>query len=258
MSGLRWSGWRLKGWGLFGFWAALLLVFTLALPHLQGVFAWLFPELERPLYAQDPFSELLLAHIYLVAVSSIAALVPAFLLGTWVTRASGQGFRSLVESLLAMGQTVPPVAVLAIAVPLLGFGERPALIALLLYALLPMLHGVIAGLESTPAAVLDAARGLGLPRWQIFWQVELRLAAPVLLAGLRSAITINIGTAAIAATVGAKNLGSPIIIGLSGFNTAYVLQGAVLTGLLAVTVDAAFDAVLTRLQAWKAGGLTRT
>jgi osmoprotectant transport system permease protein len=72
-----------------------------------------------------------------------------------------------------------------------------------------------------------------------------------MLAGLRTAITINIGTAAIAATVGAKNLGSPIIIGLSGFNTAYVVQGALLTGLLAITVDAAFDAVLLRLQAWK-------
>jgi osmoprotectant transport system permease protein len=150
-----------------------------------------------------------------------------------------------------MGQTFPPVAVLAIAVPLIGFGERPALIALMLYALLPILQGVMAGLESTPAAVLDAARGLGLSRWQIFVQVELRLAAPVMLAGLRTAITINIGTAAIAATVGAKNLGSPIIIGLSGFNTAYVVQGALLTGLLAITVDAAFDAVLLRLQAWK-------
>jgi osmoprotectant transport system permease protein len=249
MSLLRRTAWQ--GWGPFGACALLLVLLTWAMPLLRPLFACLFPELERPLYLQDPFSELLLAHLWLVGVSSLAALVPAFVLGAWVTRPGGSGFRPIVEVLLAMGQTVPPVAVLALAVPLLGFGERPALIALLLYALLPMLHGVIAGLESTPPAVLDAARGLGLSRRQIFLQVELRLAAPVLLAGLRSAVTINIGTAAIAATVGAKNLGSPIIVGLSGFNTAYVLQGALLTGLLAVTVDAAFDAVLLRLQAWK-------
>jgi osmoprotectant transport system permease protein len=229
----------------------LLVLLTWGMPRLQPLFAWAFPELERPLYLQEPFPELLLAHITLVGISSLAALVPAFLLGCWVTRASGRAYRAVVESLVSMGQTFPPVAVLAIAVPLLGFGERPALIALMLYALLPILQGVMAGLESTPAAVLDAARGLGLSRWQIFVQVELRLAAPVMLAGLRTAITINIGTAAIAATVGAKNLGSPIIIGLSGFNTAYVVQGALLTGLLAITVDAAFDAVLLRLQAWK-------
>ena len=90
------------------------------------------------------------------------------------------------------------------------------------------------------------------PRWrrpsawachprQILLGVELPLAAPLILAGVRTSVTINIGTAAIAATVGAQNLGSPIIIGLSGFNTAYVLQGALLTGLLAVTVDRFFE-----------------
>ena len=104
--------------------------------------------------------------------------------------------------MLALGQTVPPVAVLAIAVPLIGFGALPALIALALYGVLPVLRATIAGLESVPAALLDAARGQGLTRGQRFRHVELPQAAPVLLAGIRTSVVINIGTAAIASTVG--------------------------------------------------------
>jgi osmoprotectant transport system permease protein len=172
-----------------------------------------------------------------------------------VTRPGGKPYRPLVESLVAIGQTFPPVAVLALAVPLIGFGERPAYIALALYGLLPMLQGVIAGLESTPSPVRDAATGLGLRPWQVFRSVEVPLAAPIVLAGVRTSVTINIGTAAIAATVGAQNLGSPIIIGLSGFNTPYILQGALLTGLLAISADAWFAYGAARLQDWKQGSL---
>jgi osmoprotectant transport system permease protein len=92
---------------------------------------------------------------------------------------------------------------------------------------------------------------MGLTPWQQLWQVQAPLALPVWLAGVRSSVVINIGTAAIASTVGAKTLGSPIIVGLSGFNTAYVLQGAVLVGLLAVVVDMAFERLAQRVQ-WNA------
>jgi osmoprotectant transport system permease protein len=85
----------------------------------------------------------------------------------------------------------------------------------------------------------------------VLWQVEIPLALPLWVAGLRTSVIINIGTAAIASTVGAKTLGSPIIVGLSGFNTAYVLQGAVLVGLLAVAADLAFEK-LARRAAWRA------
>lgn len=80
-----------------------------------------------------------------------------------------------------------------------------------------------------------------MSRWQILWKVELPLAAPVILAGVRTSVIINIGTAAIASTVGANTLGTPVIIGLSGFNTAYVIQGAILVALAAIIVDRAFE-----------------
>ena len=91
---------------------------------------------------------------------------------------------------------------------------------------------------------------MGMSPWQRLRQVEIPLALPVWLAGVRSSVIINIGTAAIASTVGAKTLGSPIIVGLSGFNTAYVLQGAVLVGLLAVVTDMAFERLAARV-AWQ-------
>jgi osmoprotectant transport system permease protein len=203
------------------------------------------------MYRQDSFLALLGAHVALVATSSTVALVLGIAAGLFVTQPAGIEFRPLVESVVAIGQTVPPVAVLAVAAPLIGFGVLPALIALTLYGLLPVLRGTLAGLESVPAPVLDAATGLGLSSRQRLAQAELPLAMPVLLAGVRTSVMINIGTAAIAATVGARSLGSPIIIGLSGFNTAYVLQGALLLGALALVTDMGFERLGRRLQRWR-------
>jgi osmoprotectant transport system permease protein len=232
---------------------AALLALVFGMPHLEPLFAALFPALERPLYMQDSFASLLLSHVAIVAASSVLSLVVGLAAGVFVTRPTGLGpeCRPLIETLVAIGQTVPPVAVLAIAVPLIGFGALPALIALALYGLLPIVRATIAGIESAPPGVIEAADGLGLQAGQRLMRVELPLAAPVLLAGVRSSVVINIGTAAIASTVGAKTLGSPIIVGLSGFNTAYVIQGALVVGLLAIVADLAFDRWGRSLDRWR-------
>ena len=234
------------GWAL-----AALLLLALGMPWLEPLFAAAFPALDRPLYEQDTFAALLGAHVAIVALSSAVSVVVGVAAGLFVTRAAGREFRPLVETVVAIGQTVPPVAVLAIAAPLIGFGELPALIALALYGLLPIVRGTIAGVESVPDAVREAAAGLGLSGWQRLWRAELPLALPVLLAGVRSSVIINIGTAAIASTVGAKTLGSPIIVGLAGFNTAYVIQGALVVGLLAITTDLLFERIGRRLERWR-------
>jgi osmoprotectant transport system permease protein len=229
--------------------ALLLLVFGMA--WLKPLFAALFPALERPVYAQDSFLALTLAHLKIVGLSSGFAVIVGVAAGIFATRASGREFRPLIETVVAAGQTFPPVAVLAVAVPVVGFGEAPALIALALYGLLPVLQSTLAGIASVPPAAREAAEGLGLNPWQRLLRVELPLAAPVILAGVRTSVIINIGTAAIASTVGAKTLGLPIIVGLSGFNTAYVLQGAVLVGLLAVVTDLGFERLAQRLGRWQ-------
>ncbi|BAN95686.1 binding-protein-dependent transporter inner membrane component [Plautia stali symbiont] len=182
----------------------LLGVFLLllwGLPHSAPLFAHWFPQLERPLYQQESFWQLALAHLLLVISGSALAIV-------------------------------------------VGFGAAPAVMALFLYGLLPILQGTLAGLDSVPASSREIAVGLGMGPWRRLWQIELALAAPVIMAGVRTSVMINIGTATIASTVGAESLGSPVIIGLSGFNTAYVIQGALLVALLALICDR----LLERLQ----------
>lgn len=220
---------------------AAYIALLIALPHSGALFSWLFPEQSRPLYQQESFVTLTLAHLLLVGVSSLAATLLGVGLGVAVTRPAGAEFRQLVETIAAAGQTFPPVAVLAIAVPVMGFGREPAIIALILYGLLPVLQGTLAGLASVPQSVKEVAKGVGMSDAQRLFKVELPLAAPVILAGIRTSTIVNIGTAAIASTVGANTLGTPIIMGLSGFNTAYVVQGAILVGLAAIIVDRAFD-----------------
>lgn len=220
---------------------ALFIALLLLMPLSGPLFARWFPQLERPLYQQESFLQLALAHIGLVAISSLCAVIIGVGAGILVTRRSGAEFRSLTETLVAAGQTFPPVAVLAIAVPVMGFGAPPAILALLLYGLLPILQSTLAGISGVPAASREIAEGVGMSAWQILYKVELPLAAPVILAGVRTSVIINIGTAAIASTVGANTLGSPVIIGLSGFNTAYVIQGALLVALLAIVTDRLFE-----------------
>ncbi|MFW0697422.1 ABC transporter permease [Pantoea sp. R13S299] len=219
------------------FYGALLTL----MPYSGPLFHRWFPDLARPLYQQESFWQLTLAHLFLVVTASLLAIVIGIGSGVLVTRRAGRAFRPLMETIVAAGQTIPPVAVLAIAVPVMGFGAWPAVVALLLYGLLPILQGTLAGIDSVPASSREIAIGVGMSSWQRLWQVELALAAPVIIAGIRTSVIINIGTAAIASTVGAKSLGSPVIIGLSGFNTAYVIQGALLVALLAIVSDRLFE-----------------
>lgn len=230
---------------------ALLLALAYGLPYARPVFAAWFPGLERPVYTQEPLADLLWQHVGLVLVSSALSVLVGTLAGLGATRPAGKAFRPLLETIAAMGQTFPPVAVLALAVPVVGFGEQPALLALSIFGVLPVLQATIAGIDGVPQPVQESANALGLGPLQQLWQVQLPLALPLWVAGARTSVIINIGTAAIASTVGAKTLGSPIIVGLSGFNTAYVLQGAVLVGLLAVAADMAFERLARKVQ-WDA------
>ncbi|MEA1065462.1 ABC transporter permease [Apirhabdus apintestini] len=230
------------------FWLGLAFcALLLWLPHGAPLFHALFPALDRPVYLQDSFIALAWSHLELVLISSLAATIAGVGLAILVTRRAGREFRPLVETVAAVGQTFPPVAVLAVAVPVIGFGQTPALIALLLYGLLPILQAALAGLTAVPLDVREVANGTGMGPLQRLWRVELPLAAPLILAGVRTSTIINVGTAAIASTVGVKTLGTPIIIGLSGFNTAYVLQGALPVALAALVIDSAFGVAQRRL-----------
>ena len=231
----------------------MLTVLVFAMPALGPVFHWAFPTLPRPLYERASFAALTLSHLGLVAVASLVVAVVGVAVGIGVTRPSGKEFAGIVGTITAIGQTFPPVAVLAIAVPLIGFGAGPTIIALIAYGVLPVLDNTVAGLRSVSPSAKDASDGMGLTARQKLLWVELPLAAPIIVAGIRTSVTISIGTATAGSTVGALTLGSPIIEGLSGSNTAYVVQGAIVVGLLAISVDQLFAWLDLRLRRHEAG-----
>ncbi|MBZ9559188.1 MULTISPECIES: ABC transporter permease [Modicisalibacter] len=218
-----------------------LILLVLFMDALAPLFRAAFPQLDTAVYARESFLKLTLDHLALVLVSSLISVSVGVAAGLFVTRRAGREFEPLVSALAAIGQTFPPAAVLAIVVPLAGFGFVPTIVALTLYGLLPVVQNTIAGLGTVPTDTLEAARGTGMSATQILWRVELPLAMRVIIAGVRVSVIINIGTATIGSTVGAQSLGTPIIAGLVGDNIAYVIQGAVLVGLLAIVSDLLFE-----------------
>ena len=226
MSRLAWTA-RL---GLGG----LLLAFLVAPQFFAPAFAPLNEYGAPAIYDQGNLLELALSHLWTVLIAAAASTVVAVALGIFVTRPAGAQFLPLSRTLVNVGQTFPPVAVLAVAVPLVGFGQAPTLIALFAYGLLPIFENTIAGLESCPRPVLDAADGMGMSGWQRLRQVELPLALPLILEGVRLSLVINVGTATIGSTVAAKGLGEVIIAGLLSNNAAFVLQGGLVTALMAI------------------------
>lgn len=228
-------------------WVGLLFaVLLLRMDALRPALHWAFPGIEPVIYDRASFVELFAAHLRLVLVASLAAAVLGVSLAVFVTRPAGRDFRTIVDLLAAVGQTFPPVAVLAIAVPLIGFGARPTIVALFVYSLLPIIENAVAGLEGVPAAVREAASGMGLSPWQRLRAVELPLAAPIILAGIRVSVTIAIGTATIGSTVGALTLGTPIFDGLATNKLPFIIEGAVLVALFAILTDMLF----ARLDRW--------
>ena len=232
---------------------ALLLALVLRPDWFAPLFAPLAPAGGPVIYARSSLLSLSLSHLGLVALASVAATLVAVTLAIFVTRPVGPSFLPLSRTITNIGQTFPPVAVLALAVPALGFGAGPTLVALFLYGLLPIFENAITALSTLPPATMEAARGMGLNRWQRLWRVELPLALPVILTGIRLSVVIALGTATIGSTVAARTLGEVIIAGLLTNNTAYVLQGGLIVGLFAVLI---YDAMaqLERYLSRRMGG----
>jgi osmoprotectant transport system permease protein len=140
-------------------------------------------------------------------------------------------------------QTIPSIALLALMIPIMGIGMLPAVIALFLYALLPILRNTVMGLANVDPVLKQVATGIGLNSWNKLRLVELPLAMPMILAGIRTAAVINIGTATLAAFIGAGGLGEFIVTGLALNNTTLILQGAIPSALLAILMELVFEGI---------------
>lgn len=188
-------------------------------------------------------------HILMTAIAVAAGFAIAAVLSLLVLR-----WRGLYAPLLAVSgvlYTIPSLALFALLIPLSGLSLLTAEIALVSYTLLILLRNIITGLDGVPEEVVEAAQGMGFGRWQRLWRVELPLAAPAIVAGLRIATVSTVGLVAISALIGQPNLGSLII--QRGIRNAFptaILVGALGSVLLAVAADLAFVVVQRRLTPW--------
>jgi osmoprotectant transport system permease protein len=180
-------------------------------------------------------------HLLLVIVSLALAILIGVPLGLLLERRAS----SAEHVIRGVGviQTLPGIALLAFMIPLLGIGVTPALVALVLYSLYPIVRNTFTGVRDADPSAVDAARALGMTDAQILRQVRLPLAAPVIMAGIRTAAVIDVGTATLAAFIGAGGLGEPIVSGLALSDSRMILSGAIPAALLALAVDATLAGV---------------
>jgi osmoprotectant transport system permease protein len=198
----------------------------------------------------DTIGTAVLAHAGLVLAAILLALMAAVPLGLLVARSAR--LRGAVLGAASLLYSLPTLALFALLVPLLGLGFWPALVALVTYALPILLRALVAGLAAVPPAVLDAAAGMGLTPRQRLLRVELPLAMPALLGGLRIAGVTVVSAATVGALIGAGGLGTLILTGLDQGHTEKILVGAALVSLLALALDQGLAAVQRRLPASRA------
>jgi osmoprotectant transport system permease protein len=226
---------------------ALLVAFLVTPESFALVFAPLTRDGQPAIYVQNSLLNLTISHLLIVLAATAAATLVAVSLAVLVTRPAGAEFLPLSRAVANVGQTFPPVAVLALAVPVLGFGTAPTLVALFLYGLLPIFENALTGLTTLPPPVVEAARGSGMTNAQRLVQVEAPLALPVILTGIRLSVVISIATATIGSTVAASTLGEVIIAGLLSNNLAFVLQGGLVVAVIAILSYDALSALERRL-----------
>jgi osmoprotectant transport system permease protein len=185
-------------------------------------------------------------HVGLVLVSLAVASALALAIGIAVRQRPHVS--ALVSAVSGVLYTIPSLALFALLVPIVGLGVVPAVIGLTTYALLILTRNVAAGFEQVPASVIDAARAMGMPPGRILWRVELPLALPVIVAGLRVASTTTISAATIAAYINAGGLGAIILTGIQQAFPVKIALGALVAAALAIGVDLALAGLERRLR----------
>lgn len=191
---------------------------------------------------RDDLLTALVQHIELSFIAIFFAVFIAIPVGIFLTRKkkAAEG----IIGVTAVLQTIPSLALLGLLIPLFGIGKVPAIIALVAYALLPILRNTYTGIKEVDPSLIEAARAMGMNERQLLLKVEIPLATPVMMAGIRTAMVLIVGTATLAALIGAGGLGDIILLGIDRNNTSLIVLGAVPAALLAIL----FDVLLRRFE----------
>jgi osmoprotectant transport system permease protein len=225
------------------------LIPLLLIASLLGLAAWMTSLETVGIYRMPSAGEVVIAtvqHLQLVVVAEGLAILIGVPIGFIVSRRAFRWIGTPLMTVVNIGQTVPTLALLAIASLAIGSGFQAAIVGLFVYALLPIVRNTYAGIRSVNPAVKEAAQGMGMSRLQVTTRVELPLARPVIVAGIRTSTVVNVGTAAVAGMIGGIGLGSLITTGLAVNVVQMVLQGAAPAAALAI----ALDAVLGEIERW--------
>jgi osmoprotectant transport system permease protein len=185
-------------------------------------------------------------HVELAAISGGLAILVGVVVGIVLSRRAFRRFAEPVMQSLNIGTTIPTLAVLALSMSVLGIGAPPAIFALWLMTLLPIVRNTYIGLLEVPSYLIEAATGMGMKPWQILWRVEVPNALYVMFAGIRTAVTVNVGTVPLAFLIGGGGLGELIFTGIDLSEPGMMLAGAIPTAMLAVITDFAI-ALLTKI-----------
>jgi osmoprotectant transport system permease protein len=191
---------------------------------------------QRELNAET-ITQRFIEHLQLTAAATVAVVVLAVTAGVLLTRPFARRISPFLVNVANIGQGLPSIGVLALLAIFFGLGFRYALVGLIAYAFLPVLRNTMVGLRQVEGAVIEAGRGMGMSKNAVLFRIELPLAVPIMLAGIRTALVITIGTATLATFIGAGGLGALIETGISLNRTPVLITGAVLTSVLALFVD---------------------
>jgi osmoprotectant transport system permease protein len=194
-------------------------------------------SIEQRLLTTDRIGTAFVRHLGLAFTSTVFVILIAVPLGVLLTRPGARAFMPPVITLANMGQAVPSIGVLVLLALVWDIGFWPAIVALVAYAILPVLRNTMVGLQQVDANVIEAGRGMGMTKRAVLGRIELPLAVPVILAGVRTALVINVGTATLATFVNAGGLGDIINGGLVQNRQTIVVVGSVLTASLALFID---------------------
>ncbi|MBW6464187.1 MAG: ABC transporter permease [Firmicutes bacterium] len=176
-------------------------------------------------------------HITLVLVGSGAAILTSVPLGILITRPAMRRYTPLIDNPVNVAQTVPGLAILALFLTIFGLGFRTAIFALWLYSLLPILRNTSSGIQGIEPGIIEAARGMGMRPWRILIRIELPLALPIIMAGIKTATVVLVGSAALSTFIGAGGLGELIVTGIDLMRPTLIYTGAILSALLAILLD---------------------
>lgn len=233
------------------------LMVALVLTVILGLIIFYSKEFEAVLYkyfssksttsSRTPLVVYFMQHIWMVFVSSIIAVGIGVGVGIFATTDFGAEFKEPLLKVVNLGQAFPSPALLALVVPILGYGYEGALIALVVYALMPIVYNVVVGIQEVSEDVVDAAIGMGMTPVQLYKKIKIPLALNVILGGIRTALVINISAATLAAAVGAGGLGVLVVNGVRTFDMVQILQGAIPVTIMAVIVELVLKEVQGRL-----------